>query len=355
MIPKGSTPIKNDILIDIFAKGKLSKIEMQIVFYIIRWSWGFNGTERRQDWTKILKKRQIAKDIRLGESKVGRVLNIMIKEEKIIEKDGCYQFNEHHEKWKINNTKSDISKALRDRILERDNYTCQYCGKSRWKDEVKLEVDHIIPISKGGTDDINNLTTSCRKCNRKKMNRILKVDEKTSNNKVDEKTSSGCQKDKFRLSKRQVKVDEKTSSTAKNPIQNKPLPDPKETNKETNTKETLKKTSHTFEKCEVVYQLTIYLEGKIMENNKAVNKRTEIQLQSWCKDMDKLLRIDKANPDDVKQIIDWVVTDDFWSPNIMSAAKLRKHYPRFYKKVITNTTHDPNRFDFINEEENQIE
>ena len=204
MIPKNTTPIKNEILINIFAKGKLSQIEMRIVSYIIRWSWGFNGISRRQDWTKKMKKRQIAKDIRLGESKVGRILNIMIKEEKIIEKDGCYQFNEHYEKWKINNTKCGISNILRDKVFERDNYICQYCGRSSWKDEVKLEVDHIMPISKGGTDDINNLTTSCRKCNRGKMNKILKVDEKATINKLDKKTTITGQKDNLKLTKRQL-------------------------------------------------------------------------------------------------------------------------------------------------------
>lgn len=96
-----------------------------------------------------------------------------------------------------------------------------------------------------------------------------------------------------------------------------------------------KKISHTFEKCEVVYQLTTYLEGKIRENNSSVKERTEPRIQSWCKDIDKLLRLDKANPGEVKQVIDWVVEDDFWSSNILSANKLRKHYSRFYKKVIS--------------------
>ena len=106
--------------------------------------------------------------------------------------------------------------------------------------------------------------------------------------------------------------------------------------KEKNTKETIqKKISHTFEKCEVVYQLTTYLEGKIRENNSSVKERTEPQIQSWCKDIDKLLRLDKANPDEVKRVIDWVVKDDFWSVNILSAKKLRKHYSRFYKKIIS--------------------
>ena len=308
MIPDKSTPIKNEILIDVFAKGKLSKIEMQIIFYIIRWSWGFNGVGRRQDWTKKLKKRQISKDIRLGESKVGRVLNIMIKEEKIIENDGCYQFNEHYMEWKINNTKSDISKVLRDRILERDNYTCQYCGKSRWKDEIKLEVDHIIPISKGGTDNINNLTTSCRKCNRQKMNKILKVDEKTSNNKVDEKTSLGCQKDKYKLTKRQVQVDEKTSSTDFKPLQNKSLLNRKETNKET-LKETLKEKSDVF----------IEVWNKFKDMRKKIKKpMTEYAEELIIKELDKLTNNEEEQINILKKSImnNWQGVFELKQPNI---------------------------------------
>ena len=43
-------------------------------------------------------------------------------------------------------------------------YTCNYCGQVGGI----LEVDHIVPFSKGGGDDISNLTTSCRRCNRSK-------------------------------------------------------------------------------------------------------------------------------------------------------------------------------------------
>ena len=55
---------------------------------------------------------------------------------------------------------------LRKAVFERDHYTCQYCGK---KGGI-LEVDHVIPFSKGGSDDMSNLVTSCRKCNRQKNN-----------------------------------------------------------------------------------------------------------------------------------------------------------------------------------------
>ena len=55
---------------------------------------------------------------------------------------------------------------LRWEILCRDNFTCQYCGQSA--PNVRLEVDHKIPVAEGGTNDKDNLTTSCWACNRGK-------------------------------------------------------------------------------------------------------------------------------------------------------------------------------------------
>ena len=58
-------------------------------------------------------------------------------------------------------------KKIRNRIFKRDNYTCSYCGKRG----TRLECDHIIPVSRGGSHDDDNLTTSCFTCNRSKFNR----------------------------------------------------------------------------------------------------------------------------------------------------------------------------------------
>lgn len=60
-------------------------------------------------------------------------------------------------------------KALSKSVFTRDNYTCNYCGKRGGL----LECDHITPISKGGTNDIKNLTTSCRYCNRQKKDKSV--------------------------------------------------------------------------------------------------------------------------------------------------------------------------------------
>ena len=59
-----------------------------------------------------------------------------------------------------------ISKKLRFEVFKRDNFTCQYCG--RMAPDVILEVDHIKPVCKGGENDILNLITSCKDCNRGK-------------------------------------------------------------------------------------------------------------------------------------------------------------------------------------------
>lgn len=99
MIPKDSTPVKNKILINIIAKGLLNKDEMRIIAYIIRWSWGFDNEERRQDWTKELNITKIAKDINIGRPYCNRLILKMIKENKIIVKNNHYQFNEHCERW----------------------------------------------------------------------------------------------------------------------------------------------------------------------------------------------------------------------------------------------------------------
>ncbi len=63
-----------------------------------------------------------------------------------------------------------LPKKLRRKIFERDNFTCVYCGARSY--EEPLEIDHVIPRCKGGTDNENNLVTSCRRCNRLKGRRF---------------------------------------------------------------------------------------------------------------------------------------------------------------------------------------
>lgn len=69
-------------------------------------------------------------------------------------------------------TKRAISLALRYDILKRDNFRCVYCGRSPATEvRIKLHVDHIIPWSKGGETEENNLETLCEECNLGKSNK----------------------------------------------------------------------------------------------------------------------------------------------------------------------------------------
>jgi len=64
-----------------------------------------------------------------------------------------------------------ISKSTRFEVFKRDGFKCQYCGRSA--PDVILEIDHIVPVSKGGGNEILNLVTSCVDCNRGKRDKPL--------------------------------------------------------------------------------------------------------------------------------------------------------------------------------------
>jgi len=59
-----------------------------------------------------------------------------------------------------------IPPGLRWAVWERDNFTCKHCGS-----RTILEVDHVIPVSKGGITTLSNLQTLCSACNRGKHNK----------------------------------------------------------------------------------------------------------------------------------------------------------------------------------------
>jgi hypothetical protein len=67
-----------------------------------------------------------------------------------------------------------ISKKIRFEVFKRDKFQCQYCGKSA--PDVVLNVDHIEPVAKGGTNDLVNLISSCFDCNQGKKARLLSDD-----------------------------------------------------------------------------------------------------------------------------------------------------------------------------------
>lgn len=68
-----------------------------------------------------------------------------------------------------------MTKSLRYDIMKRDSFSCLLCGATSKDDN--LEIDHIIPISKGGKTEKYNLKTLCYRCNRGKSGKTESIEE----------------------------------------------------------------------------------------------------------------------------------------------------------------------------------
>ena len=75
----------------------------------------------------------------------------------------------------LKNKRITISKKTRFEIFKRDSFLCRYCGRGVGH-EIILEIDHIIPVFEGGSNEAINLVTSCFDCNRgKSKNSLLDI------------------------------------------------------------------------------------------------------------------------------------------------------------------------------------
>ena len=77
--------------------------------------------------------------------------------------------NKNYFNQKNNSKRNPIDSRLRHEVFKRDNYRCKECGATR--DETTLHVDHILPVSQSGTDELVNLQTLCQDCNLAKSNK----------------------------------------------------------------------------------------------------------------------------------------------------------------------------------------
>ena len=103
---------------------------------------------------------------------VQRYFTVPMKEETIVELIKALE-NKLTTSAFVKEQRTLMTKKLREHIKERDNYTCCNCGNSTHNEpNLLLEIDHIIPVSKGGETIENNLQTLCWKCNRAKSNKM---------------------------------------------------------------------------------------------------------------------------------------------------------------------------------------
>ena len=90
----------------------------------------------------------------------GTILNLI---DRINNKDGKFYLDDDVWASICRVERGKVSNKMRFFILDRDHHRCKMCGSTR-----NLEIDHIIPIAKGGKSTPNNLQVLCHKCNKKK-------------------------------------------------------------------------------------------------------------------------------------------------------------------------------------------
>ena len=66
--------------------------------------------------------------------------------------------------------RSQVTESVRYNVMRRDGFRCTICGRDA-SDGVKLHIDHIVPVSKGGKSTMDNLRTLCEECNRGKRDK----------------------------------------------------------------------------------------------------------------------------------------------------------------------------------------
>ncbi len=72
-----------------------------------------------------------------------------------------------------------MTNAAKKKVQERAKYCCEYCLSQSKFSADSFVIEHIIPLAKGGTDDLENLALSCQRCNNHKFTATHSLDTAT--------------------------------------------------------------------------------------------------------------------------------------------------------------------------------
>ena len=97
----------------------------------------------------------------------------------------------------------------------------------------------------------------------------------------------------------------------------------------------------------IAYKLSRLIYERIKENGSFYSRiarffetkeQGEDTLQDWAVHVDRILRLDNVSESDLRAVIEWCQTDDFWKGNILSGSKLRKQYKQLKQKMLMSRT-----------------
>ena len=114
---------------------------------------------------------------------------------------------------------------------------------------------------------------------------------------------------------------------------------------DTSTIDTITK-DKTFSLTSNEVRLSELLLSLIIKRN-ATHKKPNIQ--TWAKEIDRMIRIDKREAKDIEKIIEWCQSDAFWQNNILSTKKLREKYDQLKLKSQDGENKDDMRLKFLRE------
>ena len=76
--------------------------------------------------------------------------------------------------------RSKLSDLIQQKVRDRARHLCEYCHASEQWQYVPFTIDHWMPLSLGGNNDLQNLALACFQCNRRKTNRVTAIDPITT-------------------------------------------------------------------------------------------------------------------------------------------------------------------------------
>ncbi|MDY7013926.1 MAG: HNH endonuclease signature motif containing protein [Cyanobacteriota bacterium] len=73
-----------------------------------------------------------------------------------------------------------IPEEVKNQVRQRANFLCEYCHASEQWQYVAFTIEHIIPLTKNGSDTLDNLALACFHCNRKKSNKTTAIEPQSN-------------------------------------------------------------------------------------------------------------------------------------------------------------------------------
>ena len=113
----------------------------------------------------------------------------------------------------------------------------------------------------------------------------------------------------------------------------------------------LAKPQRLYTPADAAWRLLDFMRSRIkgLDAHAVIPKPGSKRWQPWCDDMDKLLRVDKRDEDEIHNVIDWCYDSDFWQTVVLRPAKLREHYTKIllgWKKKRKPDEYTPKYEDF---------